>query len=68
MNHEIKVLEYVIGGEATLSEISKNTRIPEVTLKSVLKSLESKKFVKVEEGVVSITEEGKKYLIEMKKL
>ncbi len=68
MSHEIRVLEYLMGEKSKVGDISKNTRIPEVILKSVLKSLEERKLIKVEGDLVSITEEGKKYLIEIKKL
>lgn len=68
MSHEIKVLEYLMTEKSKVGEISKNTRIPEVILKNVLKSLEGRKLIKMEGDEVSITEEGKKYLIEIKRL
>lgn len=68
MSHEIRVLEYLMHEKSKIEDMSKNMRIPEVILKNVLRTLEEKKLIKAEGDVFSITEEGKKYLIELKKL
>ncbi len=65
--NKVRVLEVIRKrGKATMKDVSKSTRIPEVMLKGVLEELKREGFVSEEEGLLRLTPSGFEVLEKMR--